>query len=204
MKMVTRIKRALISVSNKTGVIDFAKELAAMGIEILSTGGTAKVLRNAEIPVKEVAEHTGSPEMLDGRVKTLHPKIHGGLLSRRDNPKDMAEVKQYDIGLIDMVVCNLYPFEETISKPGVTFEDAIENIDIGGPTMIRSAMKNFKDVLVIVDPRDYGMVLRDLIDTGDVEYKTRMLLAMKVVALTSRYDGLIQKYLTEQLKKLGA
>ena len=149
---MSNIKRALISVSNKKGVVEFAKALHAMGIEILSTGGTAKSLRDAGVPVKDVSEHTGSPEMLDGRVKTLHPRIHGGLLSRRDNPKDMEEIKKHGIDTIDMVVVNLYPFEETIAKSGVTFDEAIENIDIGGPAMLRSASKNFKDVAVIVDP----------------------------------------------------
>jgi phosphoribosylaminoimidazolecarboxamide formyltransferase/IMP cyclohydrolase len=144
---MAKIKRVIISVSNKTGIVEFAKELHEMGIEILSTGGTAKTLREAGIPVKDVSEHTGSPEMLDGRVKTLHPKIHGGLLSRRNNPKDMDEIKKHGIDTIDMVVVNLYPFEETISKPGVTFTDAIENIDIGGPAMLRSASKNFQDLL---------------------------------------------------------
>jgi phosphoribosylaminoimidazolecarboxamide formyltransferase/IMP cyclohydrolase len=157
---MAKIKRAIISVSNKKGVVEFAKELHAMGVEILSTGGTARTLREGGIPVKDVSEHTGFPEMLDGRVKTLHPKIHGGLLSRRNNPKDMEEIERHGIVPIDMVVVNLYPFEETISKPDVTFEDAIENIDIGGPTMIRSAAKNFQDVTVIVDPSDYEDIIR--------------------------------------------
>ncbi|HET6514197.1 MAG TPA: bifunctional phosphoribosylaminoimidazolecarboxamide formyltransferase/IMP cyclohydrolase, partial [Thermodesulfovibrionales bacterium] len=146
------IKRVLISVSNKRGVVDFAQALSARGIEILSTGGTAKTLREAGIPVTEVSDYTGFPEMLDGRLKTLHPKIHGGLLSRRSNPRDMEDIKKFGIGTIDMVVVNLYPFEETISKPNVTFEEAIENIDIGGPTMLRAAAKNFGDVAVVVDP----------------------------------------------------
>jgi phosphoribosylaminoimidazolecarboxamide formyltransferase/IMP cyclohydrolase len=157
-----KIKRAIISVSNKKGVVEFAKELNKMGVEILSTGGTAKTLREAGIPVKDVSEHTGSPEMLDGRVKTLHPRVHGGLLARRDNMKDMEELKKYGIETIDMVVVNLYPFEETISKPGVTFEEAIENIDIGGPTMLRSASKNFQDVAVITDPSDYGKIIDEI------------------------------------------
>ena len=159
---MSKMKRALISVSNKKGVVEFAKALHAMGIEILSTGGTAKSLRDAGVPVKDVSEHTGSPEMLDGRVKTLHPRIHGGLLSRRDNPKDMEEIKKHGIDTIDMVVVNLYPFEETIAKPGVTFDEAIENIDIGGPAMLRSASKNFKDVAVIVDPSDYEKVIAEM------------------------------------------
>ncbi|MDA8215511.1 MAG: bifunctional phosphoribosylaminoimidazolecarboxamide formyltransferase/IMP cyclohydrolase, partial [Nitrospiraceae bacterium] len=139
------VKRALISVSDKRGVVDFAKELSAMGVEILSTGGTAKALRDAGIAVVEVSDYTGFPEMLEGRLKTLHPKIHGGLLARRSNAKDMDDIQKHDIKPIDMVVVNLYPFEETVSKPNVTFEDAIENIDIGGPTMLRAASKNFQD-----------------------------------------------------------
>jgi phosphoribosylaminoimidazolecarboxamide formyltransferase/IMP cyclohydrolase len=191
-----KIKRAIISVSNKKGVVEFAKELNKMGVEILSTGGTAKTLREAGIPVKDVSEHTGSPEMLDGRVKTLHPRVHGGLLARRDNMKDMEELKKYGIETIDMVVVNLYPFEETISKPGVAFEEAIENIDIGGPTMLRSASKNFQDVAVITDPSDYGKIIDEMKSSdGDLTYKTRLELAKKVFARTSKYDGLIADYL---------
>lgn len=194
---MSHIKRALISVSNKKGVVDFAKALHAMGIEILSTGGTAKSLRDAGVPVKDVSEHTGSPEMLDGRVKTLHPRIHGGLLSRRDNPKDMEEIKKHGIDTIDMVVVNLYPFEETIAKPGVTFDEAIENIDIGGPAMLRSASKNFKDVAVIVDPSDYEKVITEMKSRdGGLSYKTRFELAKKVFKHTSRYDAVIADYLT--------
>jgi len=194
---MSHIKRALISVSNKKGVVDFAKALHAMGIEILSTGGTAKSLRDAGVPVKDVSEHTGSPEMLDGRVKTLHPRIHGGLLSRRDNPKDMEEIKKHGIDTIDMVVVNLYPFEETIAKSGVTFDEAIENIDIGGPAMLRSASKNFKDVAVIVDPSDYEKVITEMKSRdGDLDQKTRLELARKVFRHTSRYDAVIADYLT--------
>jgi phosphoribosylaminoimidazolecarboxamide formyltransferase/IMP cyclohydrolase len=200
--IMPKIKRALISVSNKKGIVEFARELHAMGIEILSTGGTAKTLRDAGIPVKEVSDHTGSPEMLDGRVKTLHPRIHGGLLSRRDNPKDMEEIRKYGIDTIDMVVVNLYPFKETISKPGVTFAEAIENIDIGGPAMLRSASKNFQDVAVIVDPSDYGKIMDEMKrSNGDVTYKTRLELARKVFGHTSRYDGLITDYLTKAIEE---
>jgi len=195
---MAQIKRAIISVSNKKGLAEFAKQLHAMGVEILSTGGTARALRDAGLPVKDVSEHTGSPEMLDGRVKTLHPKVHGGLLSRRDNPKDMEEIKKYGIELIDMVVVNLYPFEETIAKPDVTFDDAIENIDIGGPTMLRSASKNFRDVVVIVDPADYDSVVKEMKDrNGDVTYGTRLELAKKVFKHTARYDGIIADYLVK-------
>lgn len=194
---MAKIKRAIISVSNKQGLIEFAKDLHGMGIEILSTGGTAKTLREAGIPVKEVSEHTGSPEMLDGRVKTLHPRIHGGLLARRSNQKDMEEIRRYGIEMIDMVVVNLYPFEETISKPGVSFEEAIENIDIGGPAMLRSASKNFQDVAVIIDPADYGTIIGEMKDlNGELSYETRLELANKVFRHTSRYDGLIADYLT--------
>lgn len=199
---MSKIMRAVISVSDKAGIVEFAKELSTIGVEILSTGGTAKTLRDAGVPVKEVSAHTGFPEMLDGRVKTLHPKIHGGLLSRRNNPKDMEEIKQQSIDTIDMVVVNLYPFEQTISKPGVTFDEAIENIDIGGPAMLRSASKNFQDVVVIVDPSDYGKVLKEIKDlNGDVSYKTRLELAKKVFRHTSRYDGLIADYLTGVIEK---
>jgi len=194
---MAKINRAIISVSKKEGIVEFAKALSSMGIEILSTGGTAKALRDAGIPVKEVSEYTGSPEMFEGRVKTLHPKIHGGLLSRRDNPKDMEEVKRYGIELIDMVVVNLYPFEETISRQGVTFAEAIENIDIGGPTMLRSASKNFQDVAVIVDPSDYGKIIDEMNNLkGDLSYRTRLELARKVFKHTSRYDTAIADYLT--------
>jgi phosphoribosylaminoimidazolecarboxamide formyltransferase / IMP cyclohydrolase len=199
---MAKIQRAIISVSNKKGVVEFARELHAMGVEILSTGGTAKTLRDGGIPVKDVSEHTGFPEMLDGRVKTLHPKIHGGLLSRRKNPKDMEEIGKHGIVPIDVVVVNLYPFEETISKPGVTFEDAIENIDIGGPTMIRSAAKNFQDVAVVVDPSDYATIIKEMkaLD-GELPYKRKLELAQKVFSHTSRYDMLITNYLAKVIKE---
>jgi phosphoribosylaminoimidazolecarboxamide formyltransferase / IMP cyclohydrolase len=202
---MAKIKRALISVSNKKGLVEFARTLTEKGVEILSTGGTAKALRDAGIPVKDVSEHTGSPEMLDGRVKTLHPRIHGGLLSRRDNPKDMEEIKKHGIDMIDMVIVNLYPFEETISKEGVTFADAIENIDIGGPAMLRSASKNFQDVAVIVDPSDYEKIINEMKGPNtDLSYETRLELAKKVFRHTSRYDAIIADYLTkitEETKK---
>ncbi|MDH4028781.1 MAG: bifunctional phosphoribosylaminoimidazolecarboxamide formyltransferase/IMP cyclohydrolase, partial [Nitrospirota bacterium] len=166
---------------------------------ILSTGGTAKALKDAAVGVKDVSEHTGFPEMMDGRLKTLHPKVHGGLLWRRDNPKDLEEVKKHGIGSIDMVVVNLYPFEQTVSKPGVSFEEAIENIDIGGPTMLRAASKNFRDVTVIVDPADYQKVLDELnANSGETRPDTRYYLARKVFAHTARYDTLISNYLNRQ------
>jgi len=202
---MSKIKRAILSVSNKKGIAEFAKAISSMGIEILSTGGTAKTLRDAGIPVKDVSEHTGFPEMLDGRVKTLHPRIHSGLLSRRDNPKDMEEIKKHGIDTIDMVVVNLYPFEETISRPGVSFAEAVENIDIGGPAMLRSASKNFQDVAVIVDPSDYEKIVGEIKNLkGDLSYRTRLELAKKVFRHTSRYDTIIADYfekVTEETKK---
>ncbi len=199
---MSKIRRAVVSVFKKEGVAEFVKELSAMGVEILSTGGTARTLREAGITVKDVAEYTGFPEMLDGRVKTLHPRIHGGLLSRRSNPKDMEEIKAHGIGLIDMVVVNLYPFEETVSKKDVTFEDAIENIDIGGPTMLRSAAKNFQDVAVVVDPSDYAEVIREMKGSQmELAYETKLRLAQKVFAHTSRYDSLISEYLSKVIEK---
>ena len=153
---------ALISVSNKTGILAFAQALHALGITLLSTGGTAKLLADANLPVTEVADHTGFPEMLDGRVKTLHPKIHGGLLARRDVPAHMAALHTHNIATIDLLVVNLYPFEETVAKPGCTLENAIENIDIGGPAMVRSAAKNWRDVGVLTDASQYSGVLAEL------------------------------------------
>lgn len=195
---MSRIKRAVISVSNKAGIEELAKALRLMDVQILSTGGTAKALRNAGIPVIDVSEYTGFPEMLEGRVKTLHPKIHGGLLCRRDNLEDMEEIKKHGIDTIDMVVVNLYPFEETVSKLGVTLAEAIENIDIGGPTMLRSASKNFRDVAVIVDPSDYKKIIREMKKLkGNLSYKTRLRLAKKVFKRTSKYDKAIAAYLAK-------
>lgn len=202
---MAKIKRALISVSNKKGLIEFAKALKERGIEILSTGGTAKHLRDAGIFVKDVSEHTGSPEMLDGRVKTLHPKVHGGILYRRDNPKDRGEVSKFGIDDIDMVVVNLYPFEETITKEGCTFADAIENIDIGGPAMLRSASKNFQDVAVIVDPADYDKVIAEMKSHDDsLTHETKLELAKKVFKKTSQYDAAIADYLTKIIDENAA
>ncbi len=191
------IARALISVSDKTGIVDMARGLASSGAEILSTGGTAKALRDAGITVVDVAAYTGSPEILDGRVKTLHPKIHGGLLGRRGLPAHVAQMQEQGIGPIDIVVVNLYPFEATISKPGCSLADAIENIDIGGPSMLRSAAKNHEDVLVVVDPTDYQRVLEAL-TSGAVTPALRRELAMKVFQHTARYDALIASYLDKQ------
>lgn len=193
------IKRALISVSDKTGIVEMAKGLEALGAEILSTGGTAKALREAGVIVVDVATYTGSPEILDGRVKTLHPKIHGGLLGRRSLPAHLEQMKQQGIGPIDVVVVNLYPFEATIAKPDCLFEDAIENIDIGGPSMLRSAAKNHEDVLVIVDPTDYQRVL-DAAKASTVSRELSRELAMKVFQHTARYDSLIAGYLEKQVQ----
>jgi phosphoribosylaminoimidazolecarboxamide formyltransferase/IMP cyclohydrolase len=199
---MAKITRALISVSDKTGIVELSRELAGFGVEILSTGGTAKLLREAGLTVKDVSEFTGFPEMLDGRVKTLHPKVHGGLLGMRGNPEHVATMKAHGIEPIDMVVVNLYPFEATVAKPGCTLEDAIENIDIGGPTMLRSAAKNNADVTVLVDHADYRRVLDEMAATGGaVSRETNFGLAVKVYQHTAAYDGAISNWLG---KKLGA
>jgi phosphoribosylaminoimidazolecarboxamide formyltransferase/IMP cyclohydrolase len=190
-----RIARALLSVSDKRGVVELARELAARGAELLSTGGTAKLLADAGIPVRQVSDYTGFPEMLDGRVKTLHPKIHGGLLGRRDVPAHVAAMRAHDIAPIDLVVVNLYPFRETVAKPDVTLEEAIEQIDIGGPSMLRSAAKNHAAVTVIVDPDDYGPVLDELRRTGEVSAATNRRLAHKAFCATACYDGMIADWL---------
>ncbi len=188
------MKRALLSVSDKTGLIPFAKVLAEKGIEVLSTGGTAKALREAGVPVKDVSEHTGFPEMLDGRVKTLHPKIHGGLLYIRGNAEHEKTVAEHGIGPIDLVVVNLYPFEQTVAKPGATPEEIIENIDIGGPAMLRSGSKNFASVTVVVDPADYESIANDIKTSGETTRERRRALAGKVFAHTAKYDAAIAAY----------
>jgi len=191
------IKRALISVSDKTGIIDFAKNLSALGVEILSTGGTAKLFRDNNIPVIEVSDYTGFPEMLDGRVKTLHPKVHGGILGRRDLPEHVAAMQSQGIPNIDMVVVNLYPFEATVANPDCTLEDAIENIDIGGPAMVRSAAKNWKDVAVLTDASQYADVVRELQSTGGaVSQATQFALSVAAFNRISNYDGAISDYLS--------
>ncbi len=196
---MAKIKLALISVSDKTGVMEFAKELAAQGVKILSTGGTAKMLRDAGLTIKDVSEHTGFPEMMDGRVKTLHPKVHGGLLGLRSNPEHVKVMKEHNIEEIDMVLVNLYPFKKTISQPGCTLEDAIENIDIGGPAMLRSAAKNFESVTVIIDPADYKTVIDEMKSHGGVvSRETNFRLAVKVYETTSEYDRMIAGYLKER------
>ena len=185
---------ALISVSDKTGVLDFARALHGLGVRLLSTGGTAKLLADAGLPVTEVAELTGFPEMLDGRVKTLHPRVHGGLLARRDLPAHMAALAEHGIGTIDILVVNLYPFAQATARADCTLDDAIENIDIGGPAMLRAAAKNWADVAVVIDPADYRRVLAELA-TGGIERSTRFALARKVFAHTAAYDGMISNYL---------
>ncbi len=193
---MSKIERAIISVTDKKGIVDFATSLSRFDVEILSTGGTAKVLRQGGIPVTDISEYTGFPEMMDGRVKTLHPKVHGGLLGLRDNPEHVRMMEKHGIKGIDMVVVNLYQFEKTVAKEGVTLEEAIENIDIGGPSMLRSSAKNFKDVTVIVDPVDYDVVLKEMEGSGgETTLKTRFRLAKKVFRLTHEYDGAISQYL---------
>lgn len=187
--------RALISVSDKTGIVEFAKELHALGTDIISTGGTAKALRDAGLPVIGISEVTGFPECLDGRVKTLHPKIHAGLLAMRSNEEHMKQVKELGVELIDIVVVNLYPFKKTVQNPDSTHEEIIENIDIGGPTMIRAAAKNYQDVSVIVDPADYDLVLSELKEKGKVSQDTKFYLCGKVFSHTAQYDAMIADYM---------
>lgn len=191
-----KIERAIISVTDKSGIVEFANSLSGLGVQILSTGGTASALREGGISVTDISDYTGFPEMMDGRVKTLHPKVHGGLLGLRDNPEHVEMMKAHGIKTIDMVVVNLYQFEKTVAKEGVTLEEAIENIDIGGPSMLRSSAKNFRYVTVIVDPADYEVVLREMKKTGgETTLKTRYRLARKVFQLTHQYDGAISGYL---------
>ncbi len=193
------IKRALISVSDKAGVLDLARELNSFGVELLSTGGTAKMIRDAGIPVMDVSDYTGFPEMMDGRVKTLHPKVHGALLGLRDNPEHVAAMVKHDIEPIDMVVVNLYPFEATVAKDECRLEDAIENIDIGGPTMLRSAAKNNKFVTVLVDPSDYETVVAEMKqNSGEISEQTNFRLAVKVYQHTAAYDGAISNWLGQK------
>jgi phosphoribosylaminoimidazolecarboxamide formyltransferase / IMP cyclohydrolase len=191
-----KVARALISVSDKAGVVEFSRALAALGVQILSTGGTAKLLEQEGIPVTEVSTHTGFPEMLDGRVKTLHPKIHGGLLARRDLPAHVAALKDHGIAPIDLLVVNLYPFEATVAKPGCSLEDAIENIDIGGPAMVRSAAKNWKDVAVLTDASQYAGVIAELQRDGKLADATRFALAVAAFNRISNYDAAISDYLS--------
>ena len=194
------VERALVSVYDKSGLAEFVRKLAARGVEIVSTGGTAKLLREAGIAVRDVSELTGWPEMLGGRVKTLHPKVHGGILFRRGEAGDRAQTAEHKIAPIDLVVVNLYPFEATAAKPNLTPEELIENIDIGGPTMVRSAAKNFESVAVVTDPSDYDTVAAEISEHGAVSLATRLELARKAFALTARYDGKI----ATELQRLSA
>jgi phosphoribosylaminoimidazolecarboxamide formyltransferase/IMP cyclohydrolase len=192
-----RIKRALLSVSDKSGLVHFAETLAAAGVELISTGGTAKTLREAGLQVVDLSTYTGFPEMLDGRVKTLHPKVHGGLLYLRENSEHLAAVRQHGIQAIDLVVVNLYPFEQTVARPNVALHDAIENIDIGGPSMLRSAAKNHESVTVLVDPADYPLVAEQISKTGNTSLELRRQLATKVFERTARYDAAIATHLNK-------
>jgi len=189
---MSKIQRAILSVTDKTGLVDFAKKLSGMGVELISTGGTAKMLRDSGIAVKDISELTGFPEMLDGRVKTLHPKVHGGILHRREDPRHRSAVAEHGIQPIDMVVVNLYAFEKTAAKPGVHFEELIENIDIGGPSMIRSAAKNFQDVAVVTSPSDYNAIAEEMAKSGgELSQPTRWRLAQRAFATTASYDSAI-------------
>ena len=187
---------ALFSVSDKTGLIEFARGLSGLGWNFLASGGTAQKLRDARIPVKEVSEYTNSPEILSGRVKTLHPIIHGGILARATN-KDASDLKMIKADYIDLVVCNLYPFQKTIANSDTTLDDAIENIDIGGVTLIRAAAKNFKRVIVLTDPGDYPKIFKELSNNGEVSSETRRFLANKAFSHTAAYDAVISKYLNK-------
>lgn len=194
-KNMKKIERALISLTDKSGIEGFAAELADLGIELLSTGGTAKKLRDSGLTVMDVSEFTGFPEMLDGRVKTLHPMVHGGILNQRENEDHQKQCAEHGIKNIDIIAVNLYAFEKTVADPNCSLADAIENIDIGGPTMLRAAAKNFNDVTVIVDPADYPQILQEIKETGNTTLKTRFRLAAKVFALTSKYDTAISAWL---------
>lgn len=194
-----KIHRALISVSDKEGVLEFAKALADMGIEIISTGGTAKALSKAGIKVTGISEVTGFPEMMEGRVKTLHPAVHGALLADRSKPDHMRQIEEQGIKPIDLVAVNLYPFAKTIANPDVSLQDAIENIDIGGPSMVRSSAKNFASVTIIVDPNDYDKILAEIqANDGDTSYDTRSRLAAKAFTHTAAYDTMISVFLKEK------
>ncbi|SMO36617.1 phosphoribosylaminoimidazolecarboxamide formyltransferase / IMP cyclohydrolase [Balnearium lithotrophicum] len=197
--------RALISVSDKRGIVDFAKELNELGIEIVSTGGTARLLKESGIPVREISDLTGFPEIMEGRVKTLHPKVHGGILADRSKDEHLRAMRELEIEPIDMVVVNLYPFKETVKK-GADLDEIIENIDIGGPTMVRAAAKNFKHVAIVTDPEDYERIINELKETGEISLKTRFYLARKAFNLTAHYDAVISDYLfsiDEEGKKVG-
>lgn len=192
-----KVERALISLTDKSGIEDFARDLTELGVEILSTGGTAKKMRDNGIEVTDVSEFTGFPEMLDGRVKTLHPLVHGGILNQRENADHQQQCREHGIKPIDIVAVNLYAFEKTVADPNCSLGDAIENIDIGGPTLLRASAKNYQDVTVIVDPADYEQVLSEIKESGNTTLKTRFKLAVKVFQLTSAYDTAIADWLVK-------
>src|ERR1700686_5657632 len=199
--MSEKIQRAILSVTDKTGLAEFARKLSAMGVELISTGGTAKLLRDSGIPVQDISDLTGFPEMLDGRLKTLHPKVYGGILHRREDPAHRAAVAEHGIQPIDMVVVNLYAFEKTASKQGVHYEELIENIDIGGPSMIRSAAKNFQDVAVVTSPTDYAAITEEMAYSGcTLSRETKWRLAQKAFGMTAAYDSAI----ASTLERVGA
>ena len=195
---MAKISRALISLTDKSGIEEFARALSERGVELLSTGGTAARLRAAGLPVKDVSQFTGFPEMLDGRVKTLHPKVHGGILNQRNNPEHQEQCAAHGLQPIDLVVVNLYAFAKTVAEPGCRLAEAIENIDIGGPTLLRAAAKNFQDVTVVVDPEDYPLVLAEISAHGNTLPATRFRLMQKVFALTAAYDTAISEWLGQQ------
>src|SRR5690348_7204609 len=191
-----KVQRAILSVTDKTGLVEFARNLNELGVELISTGGTAKLLRDSGITVKDISDLTGFPEMLDGRVKTLHPKVHGGILHRRADSGHQAAVAEHGIQPIDMVVVNLYAFEKTAAKPGVSFDELIENIDIGGPSMVRSAAKNFRDVAIVTSPADYGSIVQEMEQSGgELSLATRWRFAQKAFATTAAYDSAISSTL---------
>src|SRR5215813_4372715 len=203
--IVAQIQRAILSVTDKTGLVDFAKKLADFDVELISTGGTAKLLRESGVPVRDISELTGFPEMMDGRVKTLHPKVHGGILHIRGNPMHVAAARAHGIQPIDMVVVNLYAFEKTAAKPGVHFDEMIENIDIGGPSMVRSAAKNFKDVAIVTSPEDYTSIAQEMASSGgELGLATRWKLAQKAFATTAAYDSAISSTLAKITLDEGA
>jgi phosphoribosylaminoimidazolecarboxamide formyltransferase/IMP cyclohydrolase len=194
--MQRKIQRAILSVTDKSGLVEFAQKLQDFGVEVLSTGGTASMLREGGVTVQDVSDFTGFPEMLDGRVKTLHPKVHAGILAQRSNPDHMKTMASHHLKVIDMVVVNLYAFEKTVAREDCTLEEAVESIDIGGPTMLRAAAKNYQDVAVVVDPGDYVAILDEMqASGGQLSLETRFRLAKKVFQLTHEYDGAISRYL---------
>jgi phosphoribosylaminoimidazolecarboxamide formyltransferase/IMP cyclohydrolase len=194
--MQRNIQRAILSVTDKSGLVEFAQKLQDFGVEVLSTGGTASMLREGGVTVQDVSDFTGFPEMLDGRVKTLHPKVHAGILAQRSNPDHMKTMASHHLKVLDMVVVNLYAFEKTVAREDCTLEEAVESIDIGGPTMLRAAAKNYQDVAVVVDPGDYGAILDEMqASGGQLSLETRFRLAKKVFQLTHEYDGAISRYL---------